>query len=824
MTAFLPCAPFPLPSDDCAQEAIHLPGAIQPNGALLAVGQASRTITHASANLGDYLAVDARTALRSSLESVLGEDACQALMRGTDGTSSGCDHVLPRGDGTSLYLRAYRTGDHVCIDIEPQRTDASRPPPIIAALPAIEAFTRNRGCLALCESAVQGLRSISGYDRVMAYRFSPDGHGEVIAEAAAPGLAPYLGLHYPASDIPPQARRQYLAHPVGAIGDAAYVPAPLLSASSDPLEPPLDLTQSAVRSVSPYHRSYMRNMGTAASLTVALVERDRLWGMLVCHHGSPRWAGPELRAVTGLIGQVVSLLIPGVAETETLARQAAKRATLGRLDERMAAAAAMGDLLAGCGADLADLVDASGVMAKIEGCSFVHGVLPPPADADAIWAGLLAEPAGDILAFDDLWTRFPAWANASGPVCGALLLRLPGNDAIAWFRPEMVQTVHWGRTTSTDSSLAGVEHELSPDRSFLTWRELKRGSSRPWSDADLGTVRAFGESLKTRIAEHTRRSLRGTESRFQLLAEYSGVVVTLNDAQSVGRYVSPASESVLGWKPEEMLGRNALDLVHPDDRAALLNERATLMSGSSERSACYRFMRPDGSWLWVEAHVRLRGASDGDAPDDHVVVLRDATERKAAENELADALARVERIAAIDGLTGLSNRRHFDEIAEKEWRRCQRDGMPLSLILLDVDHFKLYNDRHGHLAGDSALKAISHCLTEAARRPADLAARYGGEEFLLLMPGTDVEAASAIAQSLRLAVQALAIDHLDNELGVITISLGVASAAPTGVLAGALEQPAIEPLLASADAALYVAKSKGRNRVELASSMSGRLP
>jgi len=182
--------------------------------------------------------------------------------------------------------------------------------------------------------------------------------------------------------------------------------------------------------------------------------------------------------------------------------------------------------------------------------------------------------------------------------------------------------------------------------------------------------------------------------------------------------------------------------------------------------------------------------------------------------QLKDALDQMELMAATDGLTGLANRRHFDGVADEEWRRCAREHQPLSLLMLDVDYFKLFNDRYGHLVGDGCLRAIASQLAAAARRPGDLTARYGGEEFLALMPHTDRAGALRVAELVRKLVQDLAIAHdASPSPGVITVSIGVATAWPEGP---ATSSKNISALLAAADTALYQAKSGGRNRIVIA--------
>jgi diguanylate cyclase (GGDEF)-like protein len=185
-------------------------------------------------------------------------------------------------------------------------------------------------------------------------------------------------------------------------------------------------------------------------------------------------------------------------------------------------------------------------------------------------------------------------------------------------------------------------------------------------------------------------------------------------------------------------------------------------------------------------------------------------EQRVAERTVALEVAnrQLEALASTDGLTGVANRRHYDNVVAAEWARAQRSRQPLALILLDVDHFKLYNDRHGHQAGDDVLRAVARVLDAAARRAGDLAARYGGEEFVVVAPNTDAAAAASLAESLRSGVQRLALAHGAVPAGVVTVSVGVAVFMPGS--ADSLQQ-----LIEQADQALYRAKQLGRNRVEV---------
>ncbi len=232
-----------------------------------------------------------------------------------------------------------------------------------------------------------------------------------------------------------------------------------------------------------------------------------------------------------------------------------------------------------------------------------------------------------------------------------------------------------------------------------------------------------------------------------------------------------AAERVLGYTPDELIGKNAFDIINAEDQPAADAAAARLRSGISEQeTVTYRRKRKDGVEVWFE--TSLRSTTDSAGQFSVVGVTRDITERKQLELQL-------ERMALRDGLTGLANRRAFDAALTREVARTQRTGAPLSLLMIDADRFKRFNDDNGHLAGDTCLKAIAAVVSQAARRPTDLAARYGGEEMVLLLPETDLAAAHAIAAEITRQVAALAIPHERNPpWKLVTVSVGTASIDP----------------------------------------------
>jgi diguanylate cyclase (GGDEF)-like protein/PAS domain S-box-containing protein len=284
------------------------------------------------------------------------------------------------------------------------------------------------------------------------------------------------------------------------------------------------------------------------------------------------------------------------------------------------------------------------------------------------------------------------------------------------------------------------------------------------------------------------------------------------DRDLVRRYVSPACREVLGFEPEELCGVRPVSMVHPNDAARLELVFQSLLSGEADRqSIINRRRHRDGRWIWVEAQLRavidpVTGERSG-----IIGTLRDVSARKAVEDETADANKRLAALAREDALTGLANRRAFGDVLYREYRRAAREKKDLGLIMIDVDWFKGFNDRYGHLAGDDCLQQVGRTISEALQRPGDVAARYGGEEFAVLLPDTDERGTAKVADRIRQRVLGLAITHDASPNKLVTISAGVAAVSKMAA------QSEAEALLSAADEALYRAKRGGRNAVALVS-------
>jgi diguanylate cyclase (GGDEF)-like protein/PAS domain S-box-containing protein len=295
------------------------------------------------------------------------------------------------------------------------------------------------------------------------------------------------------------------------------------------------------------------------------------------------------------------------------------------------------------------------------------------------------------------------------------------------------------------------------------------------------------------------------DSTFRSLVEHSvDTIFRMTPACEI-LYVSPAVRRQLGYAPNELLGKVVFDLIHEPDRS---NARAAAAKsaepGVDNSPGTQRWMHKDGRLVWIEVNGRMVRDENGQ-PNEIIIVTRDISDRKALEEQL-------EQLATTDALTGLRNRRGFDEVLDREWKRTLRTGSPTSLLLLDLDHFKRLNDAYGHAVGDDCLRTAAQAFRAAVRREIDEVFRYGGEELAAILPHTDLEGAVKLAESVCGAIAGLRVPHRENHEGggVMTASIGVATALSRD--GGTTHMPGA--LLQAADTALYKAKQRGRNRVE----------
>ena len=513
----------PVDLTSCDREPIHVPGAIQPHGALLALRGAA--VAQVSDNVEAILGLPVAEVLGRPLAEVIDAPSAAAVAAALAGDRLQEENPLRvSARGRSFDGIVHRHQGAAILELEPRA--ASQDPglhhPLRRALIALQ----NAQTLAqLCGVAVQEVRRLTGFERVILYRFDESGHGSVEAEDKEPALDPYLGLHYPASDIPLQARQLYLQNWLRIIPDARYTPARLVPALRPETGAPLDLSFSVLRSVSPIHLEYMANMGVRAAMSISLIVQDRLWGLISCaNHSGPRLVPYELRSTCEVLGRLASQQISAVAARETAVLRAGRQSAVQRLVAAMRAADADAPLLEtllGEGEDLCSVAVASGAAVVRGGEAWTCGRTPPPERVVAIARFL--DTQEEPFATAALPALLPAAEAVRGLASGVLSFSLPGapRGRLLWFRPEMIQTVTWGgdprKPVATDPSL-----RLRPRTSFEAWKEEVRSRSLPWTTTDLETAQDLRRyAVEIDLGRQVLREQRAVRARDDLVAVVS---------------------------------------------------------------------------------------------------------------------------------------------------------------------------------------------------------------------------------------------------------------------------------------------------------------
>lgn len=497
---------------NCERELIHLAGSIQPHGALLVLREPELTVLQASRNLEGYLGRGADRllgkplgehypelgrAIRSAASSPM-EDIRRAVRLEASGDGGSRPYLahMHRHPTQGLILELERLDDLPAVE-QPRRLldETTEALSRIGSAPAVES---------LADDVVKTVRSLTGYDRVMVYSFDRDGHGEVKAEAREQGLESYLGLHYPASDIPQRARSLYVRNRLRLLVDVDYSPVPVTPRRSPVTGEDLDMSLCYLRSMSPIHVQYLENMGVTATMVTSLVTEGELWGLIACHHYSPKNLAYERRAVCELISEVASTRITAL---ESMARAYAQL-RVRRLEAQLIESTTRqgGDWKRALLQDsetLLEPLDATGAALFFEGEISTVGDVAATPGLRRLRRAVGRESDGPVFRTDALARDLPELSDLAPTITGVLGVRLSESDDefLMWFRPEQLQTVHWGGDPRKAVIVGEDPSDLSPRRSFAVWTELVRDSSRPWTESEVTLAATLGESLRDVITQ-----------------------------------------------------------------------------------------------------------------------------------------------------------------------------------------------------------------------------------------------------------------------------------------------------------------------------------
>ncbi|WPP01468.1 GAF domain-containing protein [Pseudomonas sp. HR96] len=480
---------------NCEDEPIHQPGGIQPHGALVALDPSGRVLTR-SANFAEHLGFDAQPGSRLSAQDI-GDGVMHMLNEGLAADSTWVDSAQLHKGGTLFDVVAHRHQALLYLEFEPrQSSNASFSQVALYAQRIISQMQRRHDIDSLLARVTEEIRHLTGYDRVMAYRFRPDLSGEVIAEARRPDLETYMGQRYPASDIPAQARLLYILNPTRLIADVSYEASRLLPALNPLDGQPFDLSFSVLRSVSPIHCEYLTNMGVKASMSVSIVVEGKLWGLFSCHHMSPKTIAHPLRISFQVISQLCSALVERLEHNQStltlhnasLAQQSISRAA--RDSEDLLAALTAGAV------NITTLLPCDGAAVALAGrIQSLDGEFDDL--ARSIMERLEVDPDLELY-HTEQW----AHTDASSPdtqYCGVLAVRFHRQEGgwVFWFRREEISHVRWAGKPDKILKVGPSGPRLTPRGSFEAWEEVVKGRSPAWGRTDL----TIAEKLRGELVE-----------------------------------------------------------------------------------------------------------------------------------------------------------------------------------------------------------------------------------------------------------------------------------------------------------------------------------
>ncbi len=536
--------------DDCAREPIHLSGAIQPHGYLVSVTLPDWTVCQASANIEALLEVPAAALLGESLTDFVNQDVLDVV---ADTVAFAEPDAPPQRAGTG-NIGALGTlcdlGVHVAdglvhIEIEAQPFNQRGNAPTGVAQAMIARVAASSEFEDFHQRAAEQVRLLTGYDRVMVYRFRHDHAGEVIAEARTEEVEPYLGLRFPASDIPPQARALYLRNRLRVIPDAGYVPVPVVPGRT-PQGMPLDMSQHALRSVSPVHLEYLRNMGVAASMSISIISGGRLWGLIACHHREPRAVPPGVRAAADLFGMFVSMRVAAREQEDTMRRYERAQLVRDAIGTRLSQAQA-GDFATALSGELPllqDVLDSDGAALWLDGRWHQAGRVPAALDVAPLleWVERLGRP---VLAMTDRAADWRTPALLAEGLAGVLAINMgTPQDWLFLFRREQVEDVRWAGEPAKALVTTDDGTRIAPRKSFAEWKQTVHGCSIDWSDSDRrGAERLHRVLREQRLrwlapdpgdldGQHRHQALRDQKARLQQLSGLIDGLVHLDASQS----------------------------------------------------------------------------------------------------------------------------------------------------------------------------------------------------------------------------------------------------------------------------------------------------
>jgi light-regulated signal transduction histidine kinase (bacteriophytochrome) len=530
----------PITLTNCDREPIHIPGAIQPYGFLLCLDEQSHRVAYASENTIALLGLEPSELVGEGLGRLLSPEAVAEVAQHLATLTEA--HVLltvhlDRVAGQPAYkLIMHRYDRLLWLEFEPTQEQETTRLDLPFLNSALSRMLAAGSVVEFCQHAAEQVRLVTGFDRVAIYRFAPDESGEVVAEACREDLPPWLGLHYPASDIPQQARAMYLKNWLRFIPDAGYVPARLVPLRPPRSSRPPDMTHAVLRSVSPIHLEYLHNLGSAATMTVSLIQDNQLWGMITCHHLTPKLVSYELRDLCQFIAKTFSALIASKEKQDDYAYQLRVRERQARLFEHVSNTPNFVEGLYQHSPTLMDVFDCAGAAICYDGEIITLGITPSQEQLAELLAWLQANVRQDVFHTNSYAALNPAGLAMRGTASGfiaASLAEAPGSYLL-WFRPEVVQAVNWAGQNEKPQTQADGQIFLSPRQSFESWKQLVENTSAPWKPLEIRSA----QEIRLHISDVRLKVFNELHARAQALSSLNAELERSNDELDSFAYVA----------------------------------------------------------------------------------------------------------------------------------------------------------------------------------------------------------------------------------------------------------------------------------------------
>ena len=481
------------------RDVIHTSGQIQPHGVVLVLQEPELRIIQASSNTYAIFGIEPENIVEQSLEDLLDPFQLEKIQEGL--SRDNLDFINPtkiwvrkEGDDYAIFDGVFHRNSQGLLILELEPATSQENIPFLSfyhlARASINQLQETASLRDFCQIIVQEVRKVTGFDRVMLYKFDEDGHGAVLAEEKLEHMESYLDLHYPESDIPQPARKLFSSNWIRLIPDAQAQPIELFPRQNPLNNRPLDLTFSILRSASPCHLEYLHNMGVGASLTISLIEEGKLWGLIACHHQTPKHISYELRKACEFLGRVIFAEISNREETEDYDYRMKLTYIRSQLLDYMAQSDNFVDGLTKNEPNLLDLTNAQGAAICFNGAWTSVGDTPQEEELNLLVQWLNKNVNEEIFVTDSLAQLYPDADKYKNVASGLLAIPISRRNYVLWFRPEVIQTVHWGgdpnRAYETTHSQGNLR--LSPRKSFEQWKETVRLTSLPWKPVEVNAV------------------------------------------------------------------------------------------------------------------------------------------------------------------------------------------------------------------------------------------------------------------------------------------------------------------------------------------------